>query len=408
MTVIGKGIDRVDGRAKVTGKATYAAETLVANVAYGIIVGGYGGKGTVAIDVAAAEKASGVLAVLTSKNAPKVAHPERSDEGIDCTWAILQDDKVAYDAQPIALVVAESLEQGLAAAALLVPKLEGPKGAYVLEEERGALYTPKVSMGREPDKARGDFERFFPGAKAKVEATYTTPVQHHNPMEPHSTVAVWQGDDRVTVYDSTQGIGGVQKKVAHVFGLKPENVRVISPFVGGGFGSKGSPWAHIGLAVLAARHTNRAVKVVLSRPQMFCFVGHRPQTEQKIALGADASGKLVAVKHEVVSYTSRVDDFLEPAALQTRMLYECQNVATTHRLVRLDVATPTFMRAPGESTGTFALESAMDELAYELKMDPIALRIRNHASVDPEAQKPWSSKELLACYRQARDRKSVV
>ena len=404
MTIVGKGINRVDGRAKVMGKATYAAETAVANVAYGVIVGAYGGKGKAVIDATAATGAPGVIAVLTPKTAPKVAHGEKSEEPIDRTWAILQDDGVAYDGQPIAIVVAESLEQANAAATLLAPKLDGGQGAYVLAQERGALYTPKASQGREPDKARGDFDSFFANAKVRVEATYTTPVQHHNPMEMHATTAVWQGDDKVTVYDSTQGISGVQKKVAHVFGLKPENVRVLSPFVGGGFGSKGSPWAHIGLAVLAARHTKRAVKVMLTRPQMFGFVGHRPETEQKISLGADASGKLVAVKHEVVSYTSRVDDFLEPAALQTRMLYACPNVATTHRLARLDVATPTFMRAPGESTGTFALESAMDELAYALKLDPLELRKRNHASVDPEGQKPWSSKELLECYRQGAER----
>jgi xanthine dehydrogenase YagR molybdenum-binding subunit len=401
---VGKGVDRVDGRLKVTGKATYAAEFSVANVAYGVIVCASGGKGRlVALDAAAAEQSPGVIAVLRPGYAPKVAMPPR-EEGIDRTWNLLQDDSVAYDGQPIALVVAESLEQASEAARLLAPRFEVEKGAYRLDGERGGLYPPKGMPNREPDQARGDFEKAFAGAKVKVEATYTTPSQHHNPLEAHATIAIFQGDDKVTVYDSTQGISGVQKKVARVFGLKPENVRVISPFVGGGFGGKGSPWSHVGLAVLAAKHTGRAVKVVLTRPQMFAFVGHRPETEQAIALGADASGKLVAVKHEVVSYTSRVDDFFEPAALQTRMLYDCPNVTTTHRLVRLDVASPTFMRAPGESTGTFALESAMDELAYALKLDPLELRLKNYAERDPEGNKPWSSKELRACYKRAADR----
>ncbi len=238
----------------------------------------------------------------------------------------------------------------------------------------------------------------------KVDATYTTPAENHNPMEPHATIAVWQGDDRVTLYDATQGIFGVRNRVAAVFDLPPERVRVINHYVGGGFGSKGSPWSHVLLAVMAARVVGRGVKLVVTRPQMFALVGHRPKTVQRVTLGAEADGRLVAIRHDVTNETSTFDEFVEPSAMQTRMLYACPNVSTSHRLVRIDVGTPTFQRAPGESTGTYALESAMDELAYALGMDPIALRVRNHADTDPEDGKPWSSKSLRECYRQAGER----
>jgi xanthine dehydrogenase YagR molybdenum-binding subunit len=251
---------------------------------------------------------------------------------------------------------------------------------------------------------RGDVGAGFTAAKTRVDTTYTTPVETHNPMEPHATIAVWQGDARLTLYDATQGIFGVRNKIARTFGLDPRDVRVIDHHVGGGFGCKGTPWSHVALAALAAKAVGRPVKLVLTRPQMFSLVGHRPKTIQTLTLGADAEGRLTAIRHAVVSETSRFDEFVEPSALQTRHLYSCPNVVTSHKLVRIDVPTPTFQRAPGESTGTFALESAMDELACALGIDPLELRIRNHSVRDEQDDKPYSSNALLECYRRAAER----
>ena len=401
----GKGIDRLDARLKVTGKATYAAEFATANVAHGVIVVSPGGKGRLtALDTAAAEGAPGVITVVSHKNAPKLPGAGKKLDGIDRVLQIFQDDQVHYAEQPIALVVADTLEHARYAATLVRPTIDFATPALSMEAERPRAFPPKTLNGKPPDSNKGDFDKAFADAKTKIEQTYSTPDEHHNPMEMHATIAVWQGDGKVTVYDSTQGISGVQKKVASIFDLRPEDVRVISPYVGGGFGCKGSPWSHIPITVMAAKVTQRPVKVMLTRPQMFGFVGNRPHTIQKIALGADAKGKLVAVRNETFSYTSQLDEFAEPAVLPARMLYACDNIRTTHRLVRLDTATPTFMRAPGEATGTYALECAMDELAYALDVDPLELRLRNYAETDPDEEKPWSSKELRACYKQAADK----
>ena len=228
-------------------------------------------------------------------------------------------------------------------------------------------------------------------------AIYSTPMEHHNAMEPHATVALWQGD-KLTVYDATQAISGCQNSLAKTLGVPKENVRVVCPYVGGGFGSKGSMWSHVPLAALAARQVGRPVKLVLQRPQMFGPVGGRPQTEQSVAVTAASDGELLSMRHDSLSHTSLVEDFTEPAAVQTRVLYACPNVATTHRLVQLNAMTPTFQRAPGHATGTFALESALDELAHELKMDPVALRRRNEPAIDEDKRIPWSSRSVLACY----------
>jgi xanthine dehydrogenase YagR molybdenum-binding subunit len=405
-TELGAGIDRLDARLKVTGKAEYAAEVPVANVVHAVIATSRIGRGRIAsISSEEAKDMPGVLAVITHENAPQLPGADKKEGPIDRILQLLQNDQIVYNAQPIALVVAETLEQAQAAAARIGAEYDEDKPTVELRDAQASIYTPKTAGPRDaPSSERGNVEAALRQAHVRVEATYTTPTQHHNPMEPHAVIAVWQGDERLTVYDTTQGIFGVRKKVASVFGLKPENVRVISRYVGGGFGCKGSPWSHISLCVLGAKVTGRAVKLVLTRQQMFSLVGHRPRTEQQLRLGADRSGKLLALRHDVISDTSRFDEFSEPSALQTRMLYACDNVATSHRLVRVDLPTPTFTRAPGESTGTFALESAMDELAYALELDPLELRLRNHADHDAGENKPWSSKSLLACYRQAAER----
>src|SRR5207248_785017 len=225
-----------------------------------------------------------------------------------------------------------------------------------------------------------------------------------NPMEMHVTIAAWNGPDKLTLYDATQGVFGDRERVATVLGLHPDNVRVISPFLGGGFGSKGPTWSHVVLAAMAARQVNRPVKLMVSRPQMFGPVGFRSRTRQTIAAGATKDGTLVALRHDSVSETSSFDQFVEPASMPARMLYQSPNSSTSHRLVRADIGTPSFMRAPGWAPGTNVLEIAIDELAYAVNMDPIEFRLKNYAEQDPEKHRPWSSKSLRECYRVGAER----
>lgn len=235
-------------------------------------------------------------------------------------------------------------------------------------------------------------------AASKLDAVYTTPLENHNPMEPHATIAAWDGD-QLTLYDSTQNVSGVRRTAARTFGIAPENVRVICPFTGGGFGCKGSTWSHVMLAAMASKLAGSPVKLVVERTQMFGPVGTRPMTEQHMRIGAARDGKLNAVMHDTISSTSFVDDFSEPCSAVTRILYSSDSLRTTQRLATMNLGVPTYMRAPGLSTGSFALESALDELAYALHMDPVQLRLRNHAEKDPEKDLPWSSKSLRECYR---------
>jgi xanthine dehydrogenase YagR molybdenum-binding subunit len=283
-----------------------------------------------------------------------------------------------------------------------VVRYAGEAAIATLEQNLGAAFTPTTGGPHGPaDTSRGAFTVARARAVVEVTQSYTTPNENHNPMEPHATIAMWTGPDQLTLYDATQGVFGVRKRIAAVFGLQPDQVRVVDPYVGGGFGCKGTPWSHVALAALAAKVVSRPVKLVVTRQQMFSLVGHRPHTVQTVTLAADREGKLVATRHDVVSETSRFDDFVEPSAVITRMLYACPNVVTTHRLVRVDAPTPTFMRAPGESSGNFALESAMDELAVALHVDPLELRRRNYAATDQDERKPFSSKNLEQCYRDA-------
>jgi xanthine dehydrogenase YagR molybdenum-binding subunit len=400
---VGKGIDRVDARAKVTGQAKYATEVPVANVLYAVIVTSTQGKGRLqAVDDAAARAAPGVVAMITPFNAPKLPGAKKKGEGIDRVLQVLQEQTIAYSDYPIALVVADTWERAAGAAGLLSARYSTEGLRTDLAADVGASYKPKTAGPRAPaDSSRGDVGLGLEQALVRVEQTYTTPMQNHNPMEMHGLTAVWHGRDALTLYDTSQGIFGVRRKMSTVFEIPLDNVRVISQYVGGGFGCKGSPWSHVALCALAARTVGRPVRLSLTRQQMFSLVGYRPRTIQKLALGAGKDGRLTAIRHDVVSETSQFDEFSEPSALQTRMLYACPNVATSHRLVRLDVPTPTFMRAPGESSGSFALEVAMDELAYALELDPLELRLRNYAERDLDEDKPWSSKTLRECYQQA-------
>jgi xanthine dehydrogenase YagR molybdenum-binding subunit len=407
VTAVGTPIDRIDAVAKVTGTAGYAADTPVANVVHAVIVGSTVAHGRLrALDSYESRRMPGVIAVLSPGAVPQLPAAEHNPRNPgDRVLQLLQDDQIWYADQPIAVVVADTLEHAQHAAARITATYDASAPVAAIESALGDAYDPgKMGPNGEAQSTRGDLDAGLAAAKTKITQTYTTPVENHNPMEPHATIAVWQGDAKLTLYDATQGIFGVRGKIAKTFGLDPRDVRVIDHYVGGGFGCKGTPWSHVALAALAARAVNRPVKLVLTRQQMFSLVGHRPKTIQTLTLGADAAGKLTAIRHAVVSETSRFDEFVEPSALQTRHLYACRNVVTSHKLVRIDVPTPTFQRAPGEATGTFALESAMDELAYAIGIDPLELRIRNHSVRDEQEDKPYSSNALLECYQRAAER----
>lgn len=410
----GEPLDRVDGRLKVTGRAQYAVEVPSGRLAYAVLVTSTVARGRITqLETAPAERAPGVLAVLTHKNAPKLPAQPTVQSRVSVTdraLQLLQDDRVRYWNQPVGVVVADTLERAQHAAQLLRAGIRYEREACRVDPASAPRWddTPpsgKPKAGPEqrtpPDYNRGDVAAGLAAAAVRIAETYTTPFQHHNPLEMHATTAVWQGPDHLTIYDSTQGIFECRRKVAASLGLPKENVRVLSHFVGGGFGSKGSVWSHVVLAALAAQRAGRPVRLMVSRPQMFGPVGGRPATEQRVALGASKDGTLTAIRHESRSPTSRFDEFVEHTTQPTRTLYACPNVSTSERLIRLDIGTPQFQRAPGESTGSFAVESAMDELSYALGMDPIELRLKNHADRDPESGKPWSSKSLRACYEQA-------
>ena len=407
---VGKPMDRVDGRLKVTGGAKYAAEFPLPNIAHAVILTSSIAKGRVAkMDTSAADSAPGVIKILTPMNAPRVpSDPGSPGAGAarpqDRKITVLQDDKVYYNNQPIALAIAETLEQAMYAASLIQVEYHEEKPVLDMEREKKNAYKPKAANQEPTDTDRGDFEAGNRAADRRVEQIYTTPMENHNPMEPHATTAVWDGDDHLTVYDATQGVFGVRNVLAKIFALPKPNVRCVSYFVGGGFGSKGSVWSHVPLAALAAKTVNRPVRLSLTRAQMFGIVGYRPRTEQHLLLAATSDGALTASRHASWSQTSTFDEFVEPTASATRMLYESPAQETSHRLVRLNFGTPTYMRAPGESSGTYALETAMDELAYALKMDPVQLRLRNYAEADPESKKPWSSKSLRECYQTGAER----
>jgi xanthine dehydrogenase YagR molybdenum-binding subunit len=401
---IGRPMDRTDGPLKVGGRAPYAAEfNPRPDLCHAVIVQSTVAAGRIAaIDTRAAEALPGVVLVLTHKNAP--ALPKKGRAAVKPPagreMSLLQGDAVRYNGEPIAVVVADTLEHAQEAAARVVVTYERQRARLGFEEAKANPRKPGQLTHGPVDKSWGDVDKAMEGAEVRIDRTYATPMEHHNPMEPHATVALWDGD-RLTLWDATQYVSGVKETVAKTLGIDAANVRVIDPHVGGGFGCKGSTWSHVVLCALAARAARRPVKLVLERPQMFGPVGGRPQTEQRVRLGATRSGKLVALRHDVITHTSGFEDFTEPSTQPTRALYAVPNGATTQRLAVLDVGTPTFMRAPGESTGTFAIESAMDELAEALAIDPLELRLANYADTEPSSGKPWTSKKLREAYAEA-------
>ena len=386
---------RVDGPDKVTGRARYAFEHPADGAAYVWAVPSVIARGTIrSVDASQARALPGVLAVMTPDNAPRL--PGTGDPEL----ALFQTRAVAYRGQFVAAVVAGTLETAREAAGRVVIDYEQAAHDVTLTASHPGLYKPAfVNPRYETDTATGDFDGAFAAAAVRVDATYRTPAEHNHPMEPHATVAAWHGGT-LTVHDATQGPSRAAGQIAAVFGLEPGQVRVIAEHVGGGFGAKGMPRANVILAAMAARVTGRPVKCAVTRPQMFAVTGHRAPSIQRVRLGAGPDGRLTALCHDVIDQTSTLKEFTEQSAVATRHMYAAPHRRTTHRVVRLDVPTPSWMRAPGECPGMFALESAMDELAAACGIDPVELRLRNEPPVHPETGQPFSSRHLAACLRE--------
>ncbi|HXF02144.1 MAG TPA: xanthine dehydrogenase family protein molybdopterin-binding subunit [Arthrobacter sp.] len=392
----GLDLERVDGRAKVLGLAPYAYEHPAENPTYLHAVQSTIARGRIAaIDTAAAETMDGVVAVLTHLNAPRLANAE------DKELAVLQSDEVGFRGQFVAAVVADSPESAREAAAHVRVQYHREAHHAALRADHDDLYKPDViNAGLETDTQTGDPDAALASAAVVVDRTYTTPAEHNNPMEPHTTVAQWNGD-RLLVFDSTQSVHNARKTLAPLFDVEVEQIRVVAPHVGGGFGSKGLPHAHVVLTALAAKVTGgRPVKYALSRQQMFFLAGYRTPTIQRLQLGASGDGRISVLTHDVVEQTSAIKEFAEQTAGISRMMYAADHRRTTHRLASLDVPVPSWMRAPGECPGSFGLEVAMDELAEACGIDPIELRVRNEPAIDPETGKPFASRHLLACLRE--------
>ncbi len=392
--------ERLESREKVTGRARYAFEYQVENVAYASAVQASVGKGEVrSVDTEAALRMPGVIAVLSCENAPVLSDTS------DGELALFQSRTVSYRGQFIAAVVGETLETAREAARLVKVEYAEERPDVTLRTDHPGFYKPdKVNPVFPTDTEQGDPEDAFSKSAVCVDVTYTTPAEHNNPMEPHTTLAQWNGDGSLTLYDSTQGASPVQATLAKVFGLDPSQVRVVAPHVGGGFGSKGTPRPSVVLAAMCARAAGRPVKFAVPRQQMFATTGYRTPTIQRMRLGSDENGRLNAVLHEVFEQSSTVKEFAEQTATPTRVMYQAPHRRTSHRLVRLDVPTPSWMRAPGETPGMYALESAMDELAAAAGIDPVELRVRNDTDREPGSGLPFSSRNLVACLREGADR----
>jgi xanthine dehydrogenase YagR molybdenum-binding subunit len=411
MTAVGTPVTRVDGPAKVTGAARYSAEITLPNTAYLAIVGATVAAGRVAaVDADAARAAEGVLAVLTHDDLPKIAaqpHLLPSLVGLAApgeSFFPMQDDVVHYAGQPVVLVVAETYEQAQYAATLVHVSYEVGRSLTTIDQGREQAYeAERLFGGLMPGRnERGDVEAALAQADVRVEATHRMAANHHNPIEAPSTVAIWE-NGKLTLYESTMGIRATQQTVAQLLGLRISHVRVITHFVGGGFGSKAMVWPAVTLTAMAARIVARPVKMMLTRPQMFTSNGQREEQEQSIAIGATRDGRLTAIRHEKLSITSPFDDWAEPATGVSSQLYACDNYLGLHRLIKGNTMTPTFTRGPGEALGVYTLETAMDELAYQLDIDPVELRLRNRTPLDPYGH-PWSSDGLEECLRLGAER----
>jgi len=398
--------ERVDGADKVNGKAKYAAEHSLPNMAYAVFVTSTIAKGSIKnLDTSKALNMPGVLEVIYYGNCPSVPGyisnaAERPKNAME--WRghkVLHDNKVRFFGQPIALVVADTFENANGAVRFVKAEYELEKFETNFDKAR----LDPTNLKTNSNYKRGT-EKKFKEAFAFVESEYNIPIEVHNAMELFATIAHWEGEDKVTLYDKTQGPKSTQFTVSRTFGIPDKNVRVIAENVGGAFGSGLRSWANVPAACIASKKLNRPVKLVLTRPQMFSLVGYRPQSWQKVGIGADAAGNFVGISHEAITNTSRYEDFREGIVEVSKFLYACENVDTKYNLLPLDVSTPVWMRGPGEASGCFALESAIDELAYKLKMDPIELRLKNFTTINPENKMPFSDINLKDCYEYGKNK----
>ncbi|MDT0391139.1 xanthine dehydrogenase family protein molybdopterin-binding subunit [Streptomyces dubilierae] len=392
---IGAPAERREGREKVGGTARYAAEFPLPGRAQAWPVPAAVARGRVSgIDPAAALAVPGVLDVLTHENAPRLAEPD------DATLAVLQSPRVPHRGWFVALVVAETLEAARAGAAAVRVEYEAEQHDVVLGTSHPGLYVPEEANAGQPAvREQGDADGAFEDSAARVDVVYRVPPLHNHPMEPHASTARWE-DGRLLVHTSSQGAHTVRAVLAGLFELPEESIVVTAEHVGGGFGSKGTPRPDVVLAAMAARHTGRPVTVAFPRRCLPAVVGHRAPTLHRLRLGADADGRLSSLTHEVTTHTSRIKEFVEQAAVPARVMYAAPHRRTLHRVAALDVPSPSWMRAPGEAPGMYALESAVDELADELGMDPIELRVRNEPDVEPDSGRPFSSRHLVECLRE--------
>jgi len=400
MTHIGTATSRIDGRAKVSGLAKYAAEYDAPDLAYCSVVTSTIAKGDIArIDTSDALRVAGVLAVLTHENRPRLADRDEAykDDAapeVGSPYRPLYDARIMFNGQPVALVVAEDWETARFAATLVKVEYRPEPHVTDIYAQRGQAFT----VGK-PEKPRGDAEKAFAAAQVRHEAEYFIPIENHNPMELYATTVAYGPGGKLTVYDKTQGVQNVEHYLCNVFSLKPENVRVMSPYMGGGFGSGLRPQYQVVLAVLAAMALQRSARLVLTRAQLY-QLGYRPATIERLQLGANRDGTLNAVTHEAIAMTSQYEEFSRNDTGWSGLLYKSDNAKYTHKLVRMDYPSSADMRAPGAATGVYALECAMDELAVALKMDPMELRLRCYSDCDQNENLPYTSKELKACYRQ--------
>jgi xanthine dehydrogenase YagR molybdenum-binding subunit len=403
---VGKPLVRVEGREKVTGKAKYSAEFALPGLTYGVLATSPIAKGKIqSIDTTAAARELGVLAVLTHQNLPKLAKTPndeagKKDTGAPMGFMPLTSDEIFYAAQPVALVVADTLEHATYAATLVKVNYAPAKPIANFHDPKAELYDPeKVQDGKQKGYTkRGEPQAAFASSAIQLTATYTHPVYNHNPMEPGSTTAHWEAPDRLVVYESTQGVTRTQSSLAAMTGMPREQIRVITKYLGGGFGCKGAMWPHTILTVQAAKAVGRPVKLMLTRPQMFTSMGHREDQSQTMKLGASADGKITSLIHTKQSTTSPWDNYAEPNSKIVDLLYASPSFESSYELARANVMTSTFMRAPGEAPGSFAIECTMDDLAARLGVDPIEIRLRNYADHDYGTGQQWSSKSLKQCY----------
>ena len=401
---IGQPLTRRDGVLKVTGQARYAADNHPAGMLHAVLAVSSIARGRVTfLDVEAARRHPGVIEVMTPLNRPKLAEdPDAKTNPFMFRLDVLQNDQVRYANQPIAVVIAQTLEAATEGAALLAPRYDAQTPRVGLDAGE-SFVPPVVGIGNPAEIQRGDVEAGLASATRRIDATYETAIQYHNAMEPHAIVAAWNGDT-LSIDTPSQGMAIAQGRLAGLFGISPGDIHIRSPFLGGGFGSKGLISGPQVLGILAARLVGKPVKLVLRREHMYGPVGHRSPSRQRLRIGVDGEGMLTAIDHHATIASSSFDDFFEPAADASHTLYASPAIATSHKAVRVDTGTPLFMRAPGEATGSIALESAIDEAAEACGMDPLAFRLKNYADVEPITGKPFSSKALRACYAQGAER----